>query len=35
MRKIIELNDRWLFARGCADPSRIPEECVPVTLPHT
>ena len=35
MRKTIEMNDRWLFARGCAEPSRIPEECVPVTLPHT
>ena len=35
MRQITELKDHWLFARGCGDPSRIPEESVPVTLPHT
>ena len=35
MRQITELKDHWLFARGCADPSRIPEESIPVTLPHT
>ena len=35
MRKIINLNDNWLFVHGDADPAVLPREGEKVSLPHT
>ena len=35
MRKVIPLNENWLFVRESADPSVMPEEGKKVSLPHS